>query len=224
MLTLTSLALSLANHTQHAPPEHALRLVGYSKNEGVLQIYHKGAWGNICDDNWDMRDALVACRQLGLGTAREALLTNYDGNHYTYDWSADNDYTIDYVRQQRGEPIWMDNVRCSGTEARLADCAFHGWGVNDCGHYEDAAIRCDGLALQRTIAFSITFFCVSTFISLVAVAIAFVSLMRVWRITRGPLMNPHMNLDIAQVALSMPHAADEPVVPGRKIDGADGLL
>jgi len=46
----------------------ALRLVGSSLNyEGRLEIYYDGQWGTICDDDFDNRDASVACYQLGFG-------------------------------------------------------------------------------------------------------------------------------------------------------------
>ena len=40
--------------------------------------------------------------------------------------------------------IWMDELKCSGNEKRLADCPFAGWGREDCGHGEDAGVICAG--------------------------------------------------------------------------------
>ena len=37
--------------------------------EGRLEICHNGEWGTICSHQWGMRDAMVACRQLGLPAA-----------------------------------------------------------------------------------------------------------------------------------------------------------
>merc|ERR1719163_919494 len=38
--------------------------------------------------------------------------------------------------------IWYDNVGCTGDESSFADCDHAGWGQHNCGHHEDAGVRC----------------------------------------------------------------------------------
>ncbi len=38
--------------------------------------------------------------------------------------------------------IWLDNVQCVGTETRLIDCPANPLGTQNCGHIEDAGVRC----------------------------------------------------------------------------------
>jgi deleted-in-malignant-brain-tumors protein 1 len=39
-------------------------------------------------------------------------------------------------------PIWLDDMQCRGNETSLFDCPANELGFHDCGHDEDAGVRC----------------------------------------------------------------------------------
>ena len=39
-------------------------------------------------------------------------------------------------------PIFLDNVRCGGTETSLLSCSHRRIGRHNCGHHEDAGVEC----------------------------------------------------------------------------------
>ena len=41
--------------------------------------------------------------------------------------------------------IFLDNVRCTGSENSLLDCDANDIGEHNCQHYEDAGVRCQGM-------------------------------------------------------------------------------
>ncbi|XP_025919413.1 scavenger receptor cysteine-rich domain-containing group B protein [Apteryx rowi] len=97
---------------------------GNGSCRGRVEVRHRGAWGTVCDDDWDFPDAQVVCRQLGCGAALSATGLGYFG--------------------YGSGPVLLDNVGCAGTEARLGDCFHLGWGQHNCGHHEDAGVVCRG--------------------------------------------------------------------------------
>ncbi|CAO2629981.1 Scavenger receptor cysteine-rich domain-containing group B protein [Lemmus lemmus] len=112
-------------HRPVRPAGGRLRLVGGpSPCRGRVEVLYAGGWGTVCDDDWDFADARVACREAGCGPALGATGLG----HFGYG---------------RG-PVLLDNVGCTGTEARLSDCFHLGWGQHNCGHHEDAGALCAG--------------------------------------------------------------------------------
>ncbi|XP_076605600.1 lysyl oxidase homolog 3B isoform X1 [Chaetodon auriga] len=101
-----------------------VKLTGYPRkhNEGRIELFYKGEWGTICDDDFSIANANVLCRQLGFVSATG--------------WT----HSAKYGKGQG--KIWLDNVQCNGGEKSIEFCRSRGWGNSDCTHDEDAGVVC----------------------------------------------------------------------------------
>ncbi|XP_065606277.1 deleted in malignant brain tumors 1 protein-like [Cyrtonyx montezumae] len=102
-----------------------IRLVNYGNRcAGRVEILHNKFWGTVCDNNWDLLDANVVCRQLNCGRALSAPGQAQFG--------------------QGTGIVWLDRINCTGFEYALSACSAKPWGITTCDHGADAGVVCSG--------------------------------------------------------------------------------
>ncbi|XP_040977694.1 scavenger receptor cysteine-rich domain-containing group B protein-like [Aquila chrysaetos chrysaetos] len=113
----------------HSTGPFPVRLAGGpGRCAGRVEVQHGGQWGTVCDDDWGLPDAAVVCRQLGCGDALAAPPGAWFGEGLG--------------------PIWLNGLRCRGTEERLVLCRHRGWRPHVCAHEEDASAVCSAHRFQ----------------------------------------------------------------------------
>lgn len=103
-----------------------IRLADVSRVDGVVsgrvEYNNDGVWGTMCDDVADRNNnaAQVICRSLGLPWVGASIFdaTGGVGN------------------------IWLDNVKCTGSEDSLMECRMNSIGAHNCSHNEDVGVNC----------------------------------------------------------------------------------
>jgi len=110
-----------ANNSDSTRSVTPVRLVGGSGSTGRLEVLHNGVWGTVCGNHFTDVEARVVCKMMEFELGTKIDNRNYTSSH---------------------GPIWLDDLRCSGTETDIAECSHNGWGVHDCSHHEDVAVSC----------------------------------------------------------------------------------
>uniref|UniRef100_A0A665VYZ2 SRCR domain-containing protein n=1 Tax=Echeneis naucrates TaxID=173247 RepID=A0A665VYZ2_ECHNA len=88
-------------------------------NRGRVEVMYNGFWGTVCDDYFDNMDAKVICRMLDFQSAS-----------FTFNASPGSG------------KIWLDDLRCTGSESNIFSCPNGGIGQHNCQHSEDAGVQC----------------------------------------------------------------------------------
>ena len=96
-----------------------------SDKDGRVELGIGGVWGGVCSRGWDLQDAAVVCRMLGLPPASVAEGEAAFGNS--------------------GNKPWLGNLECIGNESIITECSHMGWGNTNrffCERKSDAGVIC----------------------------------------------------------------------------------
>ena len=112
-----------------------VRLInGSTEYEGRVEVYHNGEWRTVCDDEWNLNDAEVVCRELGFGPAIDAKSEAFYG--------------------QGSNQNCFGNFRCADEVTTIRECSFNELKIRS--HYsKDASVKCaasNGILYVRTYA------------------------------------------------------------------------
>ncbi|KAM9172947.1 antigen WC1.1-like [Pangshura tecta] len=103
----------------------SLRLLnGESRCNGRVEISLRGVWSRVLDDQWNMDDASVVCRELQCGVAEKA---------------------YNPPKSERGTgPVGLRSVQCAGNETHLTLCDNSMSETAQAGIAEDVGVICSG--------------------------------------------------------------------------------
>lgn len=97
-------------------------------SDGRVEVNYNGhGWGTVCDRNWTLSDADVACQMRGFNSASLA--------------------TSNALLFGAGNgTIWFADVECLGNESSLLECSHSNYGAHNCHHDHDVGVKCSCIA------------------------------------------------------------------------------
>ena len=105
--------------------EGAIKLSGSSvEHAGRIEICMEGIQTILCDDSWDIKDAQVACRELGYPPY---------GAVPTYNCYTDSQLSFG-----------ITHINCTGNEEHLVNCSHSNASLYNCNSHKEAGVVCQG--------------------------------------------------------------------------------
>lgn len=136
----------------YTSPVNSLPKQYFLKDElrvGRVEVCVDGAYGTVCDIEWDNKDAAVVCHQLGFspyGTLYFTLLsaTLHNLCICTGAISGSSDFSDEKFNTH------LFRVSCNGTESYITECQNS---TNDrvCGQHSDAQVICQGMCCRNSL-------------------------------------------------------------------------
>lgn len=111
---------------------------------GRVEICYNNSYWAVCDDRWDVLDAGVVCRQLGMLSSSNVCHTVMNIFYQPFLYSA----AVPVKRSRYGSgvvPFLLDNILCRGNESNLLQCVHSGLGIHNCESSETAGVICGGM-------------------------------------------------------------------------------
>ncbi|XP_062957685.1 deleted in malignant brain tumors 1 protein-like [Cynocephalus volans] len=140
-------------------------LNGTGRCSGRVEVLVQGTWGTVCDDLWDLAEAVRLLNGTGRCSGRvEVLVQGMWGTVCDDLWDLPEAAVVCHQLQcgqavaaptgahfgAGSGKILLDDVQCVGNESHLGQCVHGGQAGHNCGHQEDASVICAGQALSAT--------------------------------------------------------------------------
>ena len=143
---------------QHPDPDDCYPQVSV---EGIVEVYYNDRWRPVSADGWDIKDAKVACGELGypiaLGVPElDVLWPNWNGSHTisACEVGSTAEQCDPFVNmenkafRERLKSTFLKKVDCSGKEHGLINCYIPEFGPHDNPSLSVATVQCGYLPHQ----------------------------------------------------------------------------
>lgn len=129
-----------------------MRLVnGTSNQAGRLEVCTNGIWGSVCGTGFDVTDAYVVCKELGLGVSGNNMISMVAFIITTSYFSFVKEpivYTNSYFGDGDGAIVYS-NFACRGYEGSVLECAKQEYGSFTCSRNNVVGIICQESKLKQ---------------------------------------------------------------------------